>query len=154
MPEKYPYSELFSSIVFRIWTEYEEILRIYAYSVRMLENTDQKRLNTDTFYVVLGTIGLSLNKRTQLRRMLRSCKSCFVPFIWELRAMNLNSVAWCFCWLYLHVRAIRCYILTLSLRNAHIRGFPDIFSFRYFSASSSYFQTLRAGSLNFGLNST
>ena len=42
MPEKYPYSELFSSIVFRIWTEYEEILRIYPYSVRMLENTDQK----------------------------------------------------------------------------------------------------------------
>ena len=28
--------------IFRIWTEYREILRISSYSVQMRENTDQK----------------------------------------------------------------------------------------------------------------
>ena len=40
--EKGPYSEFFWSVFSRIWTEYEEILRISQYSVRMRENTDQK----------------------------------------------------------------------------------------------------------------
>ena len=39
--KKYPYSELFWSAFFRIWTEYWEILRIFPYSVRMRENADQ-----------------------------------------------------------------------------------------------------------------
>ena len=39
--EKCPYSEFFWSVFSHIWTEYEEIIRISPYSVRMLENTDQ-----------------------------------------------------------------------------------------------------------------
>ena len=39
--KKRPYSELFSSIFFRIRTEYWEILPISPYSVRIQENTDQ-----------------------------------------------------------------------------------------------------------------
>ena len=41
MRKKYPYSELFWSAFSRIRAEYGEILRIYPYSVRMRENTDQ-----------------------------------------------------------------------------------------------------------------
>ena len=37
-----PYSEFYWSAFSRIWTEYEEILRISPYSVRMRENTEQK----------------------------------------------------------------------------------------------------------------
>ena len=44
-----PYSELFWSPLSRIRTEYEEILRIFQYSVRMLENADQNDSNTDPF---------------------------------------------------------------------------------------------------------
>ena len=40
--EKYPYSEFFLSVFFRIWTEYGEIRGISPYSVWMQENTDQK----------------------------------------------------------------------------------------------------------------
>ena len=40
--EKCPYLELFWFIFSRIWTEYGEMLRIFPYSVRMRENTDQK----------------------------------------------------------------------------------------------------------------
>ena len=39
--EKNPCSKLFWSVVFCIWTEYGEILRISLYSVRMRGNTDQ-----------------------------------------------------------------------------------------------------------------
>ena len=39
--KKCPHSELFWSAFSRIWTEYEEILRIFQYSVRMRENADQ-----------------------------------------------------------------------------------------------------------------
>ena len=44
-------------------------------------------------------------------------------------------------------------LLTRSLRNTHIRVFPDFFSYRHFLVSSSYFQTLRVTSLNSALNS-
>ena len=37
-----PYSEFYWSVFSRIWTEYEEILRISPYSVRMRENMEQK----------------------------------------------------------------------------------------------------------------
>ena len=40
--EKCPYSGFFWSVFSRIWTEYGEILRISAYSVRMRQNADQK----------------------------------------------------------------------------------------------------------------
>ena len=40
--EKSPYSVFSWSILFRIWIEYGKILRISLYSVRRLENTDQK----------------------------------------------------------------------------------------------------------------
>ena len=39
--KKCPYSELFSSVFFRIRTEYGEMLRISPYSVRMWESTEQ-----------------------------------------------------------------------------------------------------------------
>ena len=39
--EKCPCSELFWSVFSRIWTEYEEILRISPYLVRVEENADQ-----------------------------------------------------------------------------------------------------------------
>ena len=39
--KKCPYSELFWSVFSRIRTEYEEILRISPFSVRMRENRDQ-----------------------------------------------------------------------------------------------------------------
>ena len=41
--EKCPYSELFWSVLSRIRTEYEEILRISSYSFQMRENTDQNK---------------------------------------------------------------------------------------------------------------
>ena len=41
MPKDFPYSELFSSIFFRIRTKYGEIRIISPYSVRMRENADQ-----------------------------------------------------------------------------------------------------------------
>ena len=37
-----PYSEFFWSVFSRIQTEYEEIFRIFPYSVQMRENKDQK----------------------------------------------------------------------------------------------------------------
>ena len=40
--KKCPYSGLFWSVFFRIWTEYGEIRSIFRYSVRMRENVDQK----------------------------------------------------------------------------------------------------------------
>ena len=40
LPKKCPYSELFWSAFFRIWTQYREILSISSYSVRMRENVD------------------------------------------------------------------------------------------------------------------
>ena len=39
--EKCPYSKLFWSVFSRIRTEYGQILRIFPYSDRMRENTDQ-----------------------------------------------------------------------------------------------------------------
>ena len=41
--KKCPYSELFWSVLSRIRTEYEEILRISSYSFQMRENTDQNK---------------------------------------------------------------------------------------------------------------
>ena len=53
--EMCPYSEFLWSIFSRIRTEYEDILRISPYSIRMRENTDQKTPNTNTFQAVLVT---------------------------------------------------------------------------------------------------
>ena len=39
--EKCPYSELFWSVFFRIWTEYGETRSVSSYSFQMRENTDQ-----------------------------------------------------------------------------------------------------------------
>ena len=39
--EKCPYSGIFWSVFFRIWTEYGEMLRISPYSAQMRENMDQ-----------------------------------------------------------------------------------------------------------------
>ena len=41
LQEKCPCSELFWSVFSRIWTGYEEILRISPYLVRVEENADQ-----------------------------------------------------------------------------------------------------------------
>ena len=40
--EKCSYSEFSGSVFYRIWTEYEVILRISPYSVQMRENADHK----------------------------------------------------------------------------------------------------------------
>ena len=47
--EKCQYSELLLSAFSRIRTEYEEILRIFPYLVRMRENTDQNNLEYGHF---------------------------------------------------------------------------------------------------------
>ena len=44
-----PISELFWSAFSRIWTEYEEILRISPYSVRVRENADQNNFGYGPF---------------------------------------------------------------------------------------------------------
>ena len=44
-----PYLEFFWSVFSHIWTEYEEIHRIYLYSVRMRENTNQKNFEYRRF---------------------------------------------------------------------------------------------------------
>ena len=54
--EKCPYSEFFWSVFSAIWTEYQEILPIYPYSVRMRENTDQKNSKYGHF---LRSVGVS-----------------------------------------------------------------------------------------------
>ena len=43
----------FWSVFSCIWTEYGEILFISLYSVRMRENTDQKKLYLETFHAVV-----------------------------------------------------------------------------------------------------
>ena len=43
-------TEFFWSVFSRIWTEYEEILRISPYSVRTQKNTDQKTPRLGTFH--------------------------------------------------------------------------------------------------------
>ena len=47
--EKCQYLEILWSVFSRIWTEYEEILRISSYSVRMRENTDQENSEYGNF---------------------------------------------------------------------------------------------------------
>ena len=47
--KKYPYSEFFWSVFSRIRTEYEEILRISLYSIRMQENTGHKNSEYGNF---------------------------------------------------------------------------------------------------------
>ena len=47
--KKCSYSELFWSVLSRMWTEYREILRISQYSVRMWENMDQNNSKKEDF---------------------------------------------------------------------------------------------------------
>ena len=54
--EKCPYSELFWSVLSRIWTEYREIRSIFPYSVQMQENTDQ---NNSKYGQFLRSMSLS-----------------------------------------------------------------------------------------------
>ena len=49
-----PYSELFWSAFFSIWTEYGEILSIFPYSVRLRENGYQ---NNSKFRYFLCSVG-------------------------------------------------------------------------------------------------
>ena len=44
-----PYTELFWSVFFRIWTEYGELRSISPYSVQMRENTDQNNSEYERF---------------------------------------------------------------------------------------------------------
>ena len=48
--EKCPNTEFFWSVFSRIWTEYGDLLRKSPYSVRIRENTDQKKLRSWTFF--------------------------------------------------------------------------------------------------------
>ena len=54
-----PYSKLFWSLFSRIWTEYEEIVCISPYSVRMWENTDQ---NNSEYGHFLRSVDVLQNK--------------------------------------------------------------------------------------------
>ena len=56
--ENCSYSELFWSVLSRIWTGYGEILRISPYSVRIRENTDQNYSE----YVHFSRSDISLKK--------------------------------------------------------------------------------------------
>ena len=47
---KFPYSEFFWSVFSRIQIEYGDLLRIFSYSVRMRENTDQKNSEYGHFW--------------------------------------------------------------------------------------------------------
>ena len=47
--KKCPYSELFWSVISRLWTEYREIQSISPYSIRMWENTDQNKFEYGHF---------------------------------------------------------------------------------------------------------
>ena len=47
LPKMCPYSEFFWSVFPRIWTEYEEILRIFPYSVRVRENSNRDQKNSE-----------------------------------------------------------------------------------------------------------
>ena len=76
--EKSPYSELFRSAFSRIWAEYREILRISAFSVRMLQNTGQN--NSVTFYTVqLALIRVNL-KRIKTKDIAFTCHSQWTIF--------------------------------------------------------------------------
>ena len=81
--KKFPYSEFFWSVFFRIRTEYGEKLGISPHSVRMWKNTDQKTPNTDTFYAVPGlTISASFRNNTK----------CLTTF-WQLnKTRNLYRI--------------------------------------------------------------
>ena len=50
--EKCRNTEFFLVRIFRIWTEYEEILHISPYSVQMQENMDQKKLRIWTLFTL------------------------------------------------------------------------------------------------------
>ena len=63
MHEKRPYSELFWSVFFGIWTEYGEILRISPYSVRMRENADQ---NYSEYGHILRSAGSNYRRLLQI----------------------------------------------------------------------------------------
>ena len=48
LQEKCPYSEIFCSVISRIWTKYGEILRISPYSVQIRENNGAEKLRIRT----------------------------------------------------------------------------------------------------------
>ena len=60
--EKWTYSELFCSVLSRIWTKYKEILRSSHYSGRMRESTDQNNSEYGQFLrLMLGKLYTFLN---------------------------------------------------------------------------------------------
>ena len=60
--EKCPYSELFWSTFFRIWTDYGEILRISPYSVRMQEDADHNNSEYGHFLRNGNHHGMEINQ--------------------------------------------------------------------------------------------
>ena len=70
-----------SSVFSSIRTEYGEVLRIYPYSVRMLENTRVTQ-NTDTFHAVLYT---STHFQFSVLSHLNFCN------FWDLACPNIHS---------------------------------------------------------------
>ena len=83
--EKCPFLELFWSIFSRIRTEYEKILRISSYSVRMWENTNQ---NNSEYGQILrsGLYNFSTFSTTQKKLFFRTFSSFFCQ-IYPLRMM-------------------------------------------------------------------
>ena len=64
--KKCPYSEFFWSVFFRIYTEYEDLLFKYPYSVRMRENTDQKNSQYGHFPVIVICVWYVLKSLTRV----------------------------------------------------------------------------------------
>ena len=59
--EKFPYSEFFLSVFCRIRAEYGEIFRIFSYSVRLRENTNQK-ISENGHFRAVSTIKLAVTR--------------------------------------------------------------------------------------------
>ena len=100
--EKCPYSELFWSLFSRIWTEYEEILCISSYSVRMRENANQ---NSSKYRHFLRSVrewhrrGKFLKKKTNritflLRLIFQQNGQFFSNMIVTLKAKTCEEMAY------------------------------------------------------------
>ena len=85
--KKCPYSGFFWSVFSRIWTEYEEIIRISPHLVQMRENTDQKNSEYGHFFTQCIT---------RFLRMLNVLPVyCIMSYYFENAFSNLVTVTHC-----------------------------------------------------------
>ena len=88
MHEKCPYSELFWSVFFCVWSECEEIFRISPYSVIMWENTDQNNSEYGHFlrsvmqHLVENNFGIcQLTEVLKIYCLMDFYRSCFPAMV-------------------------------------------------------------------------